>query len=85
MNELVTRLLDIASHGGAWAFVALALATLVSEDLACVAAGVAVTEGALAFVPAATACFAGILGGDLLLVALGRTVGRRSLEAAPLR
>ena len=57
----------------------LALATLVSEDLACVAAGVAVAEGMIGFVPATVACFAGILGGDLLLFALGRVFGRRVL------
>lgn len=85
MNELVTQLLDASARGGGWALVALALATLVSEDLACIAAGLAVSEGTLPFAPAVIACFAGILGGDLLLVALGRTVGRRSLAAAPLR
>jgi membrane protein DedA with SNARE-associated domain len=54
----------------------LALATLVSEDLACVAAGAAVAEGMIGFAPATMACFAGILGGDLLLFALGRVFGR---------
>ena len=57
----------------------LALGTLVTEDLACVAAGVAVAEGMIGFAPATIACFAGILGGDLLLFALGRVFGRRVL------
>jgi len=63
----------------------LALATLLSEDLACVAAGALVASGELAFLPAAFACFAGIFAGDLLLFAAGRTLGRAALTRAPLR
>lgn len=63
---------------------ALALATLVSEDLACIAAGVLVAQGALEFLPAAAACFLGIFAGDLLLVLLGRVGGRPALAARPL-
>lgn len=63
----------------------LAAGTLVSEDLACISAGLLVAGGTLGFPAAAAACFAGIFTGDLLLVLLGRTVGRRSLHAAPLR
>lgn len=69
----------------AWTLVALALATLVSEDLACIAGGLLVAQGTLSFAPATAACFAGIFAGDLLLVLLGRTVGRYSLAAPPLR
>ncbi|HEY0946607.1 MAG TPA: alpha/beta fold hydrolase [Opitutaceae bacterium] len=68
-----------------WVLALLALATLASEDLACVAAGLLVAKGSLGFLPATAACFAGLLAGDLLLVLLGRTVGRRSLRAWPLR
>lgn len=63
----------------------LALATLVSEDLACLSAGLLVAKGTIGFGPAAGACFAGIFAGDLLLVLAGRWFGRKSLEAAPLR
>jgi membrane protein DedA with SNARE-associated domain len=63
----------------------LALATLASEDLTCIAAGLLVAAGKLAFGPAALACFAGILGGDLALVAAGRWGGRPALAAWPLR
>ncbi len=71
-----------ASAGG---LLALALATFISEDLACIGAGLLVTEGTLTSGPAVGACFTGIFAGDMLLVLLGRTVGRRSLRAAPLR
>ena len=63
----------------------LALATLLSENLACVAAGLLVGRGTLAFWPAAGACLAGIVAGDLLLFLLGRWVGRPALRVAPLR
>lgn len=67
------------------ALLALALATLVSEDLACIAAGLFVAAGKLAFGPAAAACFAGIFSGDLLLVLMGRWLGRGALARWPLR
>ena len=85
IHDLVQSALALAAHGGPAALVALAAATLVSEDLACIAAGLLVAEGALGFGAAAGACFTGIFAGDLLLVLLGRTLGRRSLAAAPLR
>jgi membrane protein DedA with SNARE-associated domain len=58
---------------------ALALATLVSEDLACLTAGLLVAEGKLSFLSATWACFLGILIGDLLLFAAGRWPGRTLL------
>lgn len=57
--------------------VSLALATLVSEDLACVTAGVLVAEGRLSFASASLACFLGITAGDLLVFAAGRAIGGR--------
>jgi membrane protein DedA with SNARE-associated domain len=63
----------------------LALATLVSEDIACVSGGVLVAAGKLAFWPVTLACFAGIFTGDLLLVAAGWWGGRRALTVWPLR
>jgi len=54
----------------------LAASTLVSEDLACIGAGVAVATGALSFPAAAGACTAGIFVGDLLLYAAGRWAHR---------
>ncbi len=62
----------------------LALATLASEDLTCLAAGWLVSQGRLSFWAAAGGCWLGILVGDLLLYGLGRLVGRRALERKPL-
>lgn len=58
----------------------LAAATLVSEDLACIGAGVLVASGRTPYVLAASACFAGIFFGDLALFAAGRVFGRRLLR-----
>jgi len=59
-------------------------ATLVSEDLTCVAVGAMVAHGRVEFVPGVVACFLGIYVGDLLLFLAGRWVGRRALGRAPL-
>jgi pimeloyl-ACP methyl ester carboxylesterase/membrane protein DedA with SNARE-associated domain len=63
----------------------IASATLVSEDLACLAAGLLVGRGTLGFVPAVIACITGIVVGDVLLYLLGRWIGRPALARAPLR
>jgi membrane protein DedA with SNARE-associated domain len=63
----------------------LALATLVSEDLACITAGALVAEGRIGFLPATLACFIGILGGDLLLFLAGRSLGRPLLAVRIVR
>lgn len=74
-------------EGPAWLAVLLLLAvgTLVSEDLSCIAAGLLVADGRLGFAAATGACFVGILVGDLALFALGRLLGRPALAARPLR
>lgn len=54
---------------------ALAASTFVSEDLACVTAGVLVARGDLEALPAVAACTAGILLGDLGLYFAGRGMG----------
>jgi pimeloyl-ACP methyl ester carboxylesterase/membrane protein DedA with SNARE-associated domain len=65
--------------------VLLALATLVSEDFACIGGGLLVAAGKLTFWPVTLACFAGIFIGDLLLVAAGWWGGRKALASWPLR
>ncbi len=72
-----------AGASGPWLLVALALATLVSEDLACVAAGLLVARGSFGLGAASLACFLGIFGGDLLLFLAGRWGGRRALARPP--
>jgi membrane protein DedA with SNARE-associated domain len=85
LHEWAQAALRIAQDGGPMVFVALAFATLLTEDLTCIAAGLLVAQGSLDYVSATTACFVGILSGDLLLVLIGRTLGRHSLRTAPLR
>jgi membrane protein DedA with SNARE-associated domain len=53
----------------------LAVSTLVSEDLACVAAGTLIARGHLSPIAGIVACAAGIFAGDLGLWALGRFGG----------
>lgn len=64
--------------------VLLAVATLVSEDLTCVAAGLLVAQGSLGYGPAVLGCALGIFFGDLSLYGLGR-LGRPWLHRIPLR
>jgi membrane protein DedA with SNARE-associated domain len=63
------------------AILTLAAATLLSEDLTCVGAGVLVAEGALPFPVAVTGCFVGIVGGDVLLMLAGRWLGAAGLRS----
>ena len=62
----------------------LAVATLVSEDLTCLAAGLLVAQGSLGFGAAVFACALGIFVGDLGLYFLGR-LGSPFMHRAPLR
>jgi pimeloyl-ACP methyl ester carboxylesterase/membrane protein DedA with SNARE-associated domain len=66
-------------------FISLALGTFVSEDLACISAGVLVAEGRMSFGFAVLACFVGIFVGDVLLFLIGRWIGRPAVARAPLR
>ena len=56
--------------------VLLTLATLASEDLACVAAGVLIARGEISPAAGVLACAVGIFGGDCGLWALGKFGGR---------
>jgi len=59
-------------------------ATLVSEDLTCIATGLMIARGTIGFLPGTVACFLGIFFGDLLVFLAGRTLGRAVLGRAPL-
>jgi len=65
--------------------VLIAVATLVSEDLTCVAVGLLVAQGRIELVPGVLACCAGIFVGDVLLYLAGRLIGRPALRRAPVR
>lgn len=56
---------------------ALAMGTLVSEDLTCVTAGVLAGRGTIPFGVAGIGCIVGILLGDLVLYGLGAVFGKR--------
>lgn len=57
----------------------------VSEDLACVSAGVLVSKGSLSYVLAAVACTLGVWTSDSVLYLWGVLARRGLLERAPLR
>ncbi|MGJ5814590.1 VTT domain-containing protein [Paludibaculum fermentans] len=63
---------------------AIALATLASEDLACIATGVLIAQGQLGFTEGVLACTGGILAGDVMLFLLGRLAGATALQWPPL-
>jgi membrane protein DedA with SNARE-associated domain len=63
----------------------IALATLVSEDLTCIATGLLVSQGRLGLMAGSAACAVGILVGDLLIYGAGRFLGRPSLQRRPLK
>lgn len=63
----------------------LAAATLVSEDLTCIGAGVLAAQGRIDLGLAIFACFLGIFAGDILLFLAGRYLGRPALRRAPLK
>ncbi len=73
MNELQPLLPVVAIFS-------LAAATLVSEDLTCVAAGVLVADGRVPFAVAVGACLLGIVAGDLVLMLAGRALGRTGFD-----
>jgi membrane protein DedA with SNARE-associated domain len=64
-----------------WALLAaIALATLVSEDLTCISVGLLVANGRADPLVGVAGCFLGIFVGDLGLWLLGRWAGRRVLR-----
>lgn len=74
-----------AAAGVTGVMVALAIATLASEDLACVAAGALVAQGSLGLLPAVLGCAAGIFAGDFGLYVAGRIAARPLLSCGPVR
>jgi pimeloyl-ACP methyl ester carboxylesterase/membrane protein DedA with SNARE-associated domain len=60
----------------------LAVATLVSEDLACLGAGMLVAQGRLTFGVAVASVGTGIVVGDVMLFLAGRAIGRSRLASA---
>ncbi len=63
----------------------IAFATLISEDLACIGAGLLATQGVISYAAAAGGAFLGIFVGDLLLFWAGHHWGKAALRRAPLK
>lgn len=78
MNFLTPELVELGSVG---ILLALFFGTFVSEDLACIAAGSLAAMGKIDPVAAVSACFAGIVAGDVMLFAAGRVFGTRIVES----
>jgi membrane protein DedA with SNARE-associated domain len=65
--------------------ISIALATLISEDLACISAGLIASKGIIGLFPAIMASFLGIFIGDILLYLAGRYIGQPALTRVPLK
>lgn len=63
----------------------LAVATLASEDLTCISAGLLAARGLIPLSAAMISCLIGIWVGDIALYLLGRTGGRWLVARAPLK
>jgi len=78
--------LESADELGLWRIVVLiALSTLISEDLACIAAGMLASEEVISLPWALVAPFLGIYLGDIGLYAIGRIGGIGLLRRVPFR
>ncbi len=65
--------------------IVIAIATLLTEDFACIGAGLLVAQGRIGFLAATLACFVGIVVGDVLLYWAGHGLGRPWLHRAPIK
>jgi len=63
----------------------IAVAALLTEDIACLGAGLLVGQGQIGFLTATLACMVGMLVGNVLLYWAGSGLGRPCLSRAPLK
>jgi membrane protein DedA with SNARE-associated domain len=61
------------------------LSTFISEDLACIGAGLMVARGLMSFTPAVAACFIGIFVGDTLVYLSGKWLGKNAASKIPFK
>lgn len=59
--------------------------TFISEDLACIGAGLMVARGLMGFFPAVAASFIGIFVGDILIYLSGRWLGKNATQIIPFK
>ncbi len=82
--EILDRIVEQILALPPWAHgLALGVSTLISEDLACIAAGLLAASGKLSAATAIGSTAIGIWVGDLILFWLGSVFGRRLLRVAP--
>lgn len=82
VESLVQRIVDLPLWA---AWMAIVVATFVSEDLTCVAAGLAAATGRISAWDAIGAAGLGIWLGDLGLYAAGKFIGKPALRRAPFK
>src|SRR5262245_48431874 len=85
MAASLASLIIVSAFASTGLVLSIAAATLVSEDLTCIGAGVAAAQGQISIGLAVFACFLGIFVGDILLFLAGRTIGRPAVHRAPLK
>ncbi|HKR59272.1 MAG TPA: VTT domain-containing protein [Pyrinomonadaceae bacterium] len=85
MAVSLASLIIVYAFGSTRLVLSIAAATLVSEDLTCIGAGVAAAQGRISIGLAVFACFLGIFVGDILLFLAGRYLGRPAIHRAPLK
>lgn len=72
-----------------WVLMSLMLliifSTFISEDLACIGAGLMVSRGLMSFLPAVSACYIGIFVGDILVYLSGKWLGNNAIHKFPFR
>lgn len=59
--------------------------TFISEDLACIGAGLMVSRGLMSFFPAVAACYIGIFVGDILVYLSGKWLGKNAINKFPFK
>ncbi len=82
--ELLDSIVDQVLAWPVWAaWIAIVLATFISEDLTCVGTGLLAARGDISIETAVGGSATGILVGDLLLYWAGHSIGRRALRKRP--
>ena len=71
---------DLIGLSPTWQVVVIVGATLISEDLTCIAVGTLIGNGKMSWALGLAACFLGIYVGDLLFFLIGRMLGGRVLR-----
>lgn len=78
-------IIPLEPEGSPWALAfGIFLAALLTEDLACIGAGLLVAQGLIGFISATLACFLGFMVGNVLLYWAGSALGHACLHRRPV-